>query len=213
MANNGNPNLPPLQDLLTQIQFPVYGLRSPYLGLQLRSLHYGVEEESRDYVGLGLFYAQKYLGSPQVFGVESSLLPEGMSRNEGGDAVQWSWSNLVSVKDALERLHRTEPAEYLEEDVREEKFQASVQELRGLQWARLARNKAFPLLTGMDVSRGQSGEILARRFEGRHMLLVVSINLQPEEFLETLKHLIALQEAPKAVQRHQDEFERLTQAS
>jgi hypothetical protein len=212
MTNSGNSNLPPLQELLAQIKFPVYGLRSPYLGLKLRSLHYGIEEENDDFIGLGLFYAQKYLGSPQVIGAESSLLPEGVTQKTPEEAIQWSWSNLVGIQEALDRLHRTEPAEFLDEDILEQKFQASIDALRGLQWARLAQNTAFPLLTGMDVSRGHGGEIMARRFEGRHMLLVVSVNLQPEEFLESLKQLVTLQDAPKAIQRHQDEFERMTQA-
>ena len=48
-------------------------------------------------------------------------------------------------------------------------------------------------------------------FSVDNMLLVVSIGLKPEEFLEAMKQLVVLQDVPKAVLRHQEEFERLTE--
>jgi hypothetical protein len=42
------------------------------------------------------------------------------------------------------------------------------------------------------------------------MLLSASIGLEPEQFLDAMKQLIPLGDVPKAAQRHQEEFERIT---
>lgn len=210
MTDIGEGHLPPLPELLTRIEFPVIGLASPYLGLQLRSLHYGVEEEGGvRIIGLGLFYAQRYLNSPQVLAVESSQLPPSVPPENRQAAIEWSWFNFVNLHEALVRLHSTEPIELEDEGGQDQQLEASIATLKELEWAKLTRKSTFPMLVDMEVARGAEGEIFARRFSGSSMLLVVSLGLKPEEFLESMKRLIVLQEDPRAVQRHQEEFERL----
>jgi hypothetical protein len=211
MSDMSSRNLPPLPILLNQIHFPVYGLASPFLGLQLRSMHYGIDEENQNVIGLGLLYAQKYLGSPQVLAVESSLIPATISLDQHDAVIEWSWSNLVSLREALQRFHRLEPMEMLDEETIDRQFETTIAELHDLEWVQLMQQSTFPLLIGMEVSRGPDGDILARRFDGSNMLLVVSMGVEPDQFLEAMKLLIHLQEAPKSVQRHQDEFERITE--
>ena len=209
MAVSGKQNLPPLPDLLKQIEFPVYGLSSAYLSLQLRSLHYGVEEKTRRMVGLGLYYAQKYLSSPQVFAVECSHLPDNVVQEGRSAILEWSWSNLVSLRDTLYRLHTPEPAVFLDEDLLERQYQESILALQGYPWSRLTEKSTDALLARLEVSRGPEGDILARRFEGSHMLLAASMGLEPDQFVATIKQLVVLQDAPTAVLRHQEEFERI----
>ncbi len=212
MPNSGNPNLPPLPELLTQIAFPIYGLATPFLGLQLRSLHYGVVGDDQKIVGLSLFYAQQYLGSPRVMAVESSLIPASVNPEDRKQVIEWSWSNLVTLRDALKRLHSTEPAELLDDEVLDRHFQESIEETKSFEWVQLTTQETTGLLSGIDVSRGPKDEIMARRFNGPNMLLVVSMGIEPEEFINAIKQLVALQEMPNTTQRHQDEFERLTGA-
>ncbi len=157
MADSGNPNLPPLPELLKQVKFPVYGLGVPYQGLQLRSIHYGVEEENKDLVGLGLFYAQQYLGSPQVLGVESSLIPPNLQHRDKEIAIEWSWANLVTMRDSLFRLHTNEPGEFLDDEVIDRRFQESLEEIQNYPWAVLTSKSATALLMGLEVS-GARGE-------------------------------------------------------
>ncbi len=209
MAVSGKQNLPPLPELLGEIEFPVYGLSASYLALQLRSLHYGVEEKTRRMVGLGLYYAQKYLASPQVFAVESSVLPENVLREGRETALEWSWSNLVSMRDTLLRLHTPEPAVFLDEDLLEQQYQEAILNLQGYPWSRLTQKSTVVLLNGLEVSRGPEGDILARRIDGAHLLLATSMGLEPDQFVAAIKLLVPLQEAPKAVIRHQEEFERI----
>ncbi len=211
MAVSGNPKLPPLTELVKQVEYPVYGLGVPYLGLQLRSIHYGIEEENKDLVGLGLFYAQRYLGSPQVLAVESSLIPSNLQFENREVAVDWSWANLVTLRDSLFKLHTNEPAELLDDEVIDRRFQESVIEIQNYPWAVLTSKSATTLLMGLEVSRGDRGEILGRRFEGRHMLLAISIGLEPDQFVAAIKQFTPLQENEIAAQRHQEEFERLMQ--
>ncbi len=209
MAVSGKQNLPPLPELLDEIDFPVYGLSTSFLTLQLRSLHYGVEEKTRRMVGLGLYYAQKYLSSPQVFAVESSQLPENVIQEGRSAILDWSWSNLVSLRDTLYRLHTPEPAVFLDEDLLERQFQESILAVQGYPWSRLTQKSTIPLLAGLEVSRGPEGDILARRFEGSHMLLAASMGLEPDQFVAAVKQMVVLQDSPTAVLRHQEEFERL----
>ena len=54
MTEFSQANLPPLPQLLDEIDFSVFGMVSPFLGLQLRSMHYGVEEDESRIIGLGL---------------------------------------------------------------------------------------------------------------------------------------------------------------
>jgi hypothetical protein len=211
MAASSNPNLPPLPELVKQVDFPVYGLGVPYLGLQLRSLHYGIEEENKDLVGLGLFYAQRYLGSPQVLAVESSVIPANLDQEDKGVAVEWSWANLVILRDSLFRLHTNEPAELLDDEVVDRRFQESIEEIQNYPWAVLTSKSATPLLVGLEVSRGDRGEILSRRFDGRQMLLTISIGLEPDQFVAAIKQFALLRENETAAHRHQEEFERLMQ--
>ena len=209
MAASGKQNLPPLPDLLVEIDFPVYGLAASYLTLQLRSLHYGVDEKTTRIVGLGLYYAQKYLSSPQVFAVESSVLPESVIREGRAMALDWSWSNLVSIRDTLYRLHTPEPVAFLDEEMLEQQYQESVTEIQGYPWSRLTQKSTMALLSNLEVSRGPEGDILARRFDGPHMLLAAGMGLEPDQFVAAVKQLVILQDSPKAVLRHQDEFERI----
>jgi hypothetical protein len=210
MADPAPQNLPPLPNLLEQIDFPVYGLASPFLGLQLRSMHYGVDETGDRYVGLGLFYAQKYLGSPKVLAVESSILPDSLQGAASQDVVKWSWTNLVALREAMVRLHGTESVDLLEEDDQDERFTRQLDEIGAQTWSFLTEKSTFPLLVGMEVTRFDNGEIMARRFDGGNMLVSASVGLEPEQFLDTMKQLISLREVPKAALRHQEEFERIT---
>jgi hypothetical protein len=210
MSDTSQQNLPPLPQLLFEIDFSVYGMASPFLGLQLRSMHYGVEEDNSHIIGLGLFYSQKYLGSPKVLAVESSLLPAKIPRDDRPAAIDWSWANLVDLLDANTRLHGTGSIDLLDDDAQEARFQAMLEEIQSQEWALLTEKSNFPLLVGMEVTRLASGAILARRFEGDSMLLCSSIGLEPEQFLDSMKQLISLREVPKAAQRHQEEFERIT---
>ncbi len=213
MPNGSTPNLPPLPELLTRISFPVYGLATPFLGLQLRSLHYGVVGDDQKIVGLGLFYALQYLGSPRVLAVESSLIPASINPGDRKLVVEWSWSNLVSMMDALNRLHSTEPAELLDDEILDRRFQESIDAAKALEWVQLtSKETSNSLLSGTDVSRGHKDEIMARRFAGTNMLLVVSMGIEPEDFLNAMRQLVALQEMPNTAQRHQEELERLTGA-
>jgi hypothetical protein len=209
MAVSGNQNLPPLPELLEEIDFPVYGLDASYLTLQLRSLHYGVEEKTKRIVGLGLYYAQKYLSSPQVLAVESSLLPDTLGQDDRSAALEWSWSNLVGIRDTVYRLHTPEPAAFLDEEMLELQYQESIIMLQGYPWSRLTQKSTIALLTGLEVSRGPDGDILARRFDSSHMLLAVSMGLEPDQFIGAIKKLVVLQDYLKAVLRHQEEFERI----
>ena len=211
MAASGNPNLPPLPELVKQVDFPVYGLGVPYLGLQLRSIHYGIEEENKGLVGLGLFYAQRYLGSPQVLAVESSVIPANLDHEDKKVAVDWSWANLVTLRDSLIRLHTNEPAELLDDEVVDRRFQESIEEIQNYPWAVLTSKSATKLLIGLEVSRGDRGEILGRRFDGQQMMLTISIGLEPDQFVAAIKQFALLRENEKAAHRHQEEFERLMQ--
>jgi hypothetical protein len=195
---------------LEQIGFPVHGLASPFLGLQLRAMHYGVDENSTQFVGMGLFYAQKYLGSPRVLAVESSLIPEKISGGDPDGITHWSLTNLMALREAMIRLHGTDAADLLDEDGLDENFAQELEAMQSQEWALLTDKSNFPLLVGMDVTRLANGEILSRRVEGRRLLLSASIGLEPEQFLDAMKQLIPLGDVPKAALRHQEEFERIT---
>ncbi len=206
-----NSHLPPLSELLSQIQFNVHGLGAPYLGLQLRSLHYGVAESDQAIVGLGLYYAQKYLASSQVLAVESSSVPETVSEDDSAARAKWSWSNFVTIRDASLRLHRVEPYEVVDEDTLDRQFEEAVAEISQLKWTPLARYAKNPLLTDMEITRDAEQTLMGRNFQGRTMHLIAGIGFKPEQFIEAANQLVVLQEAPEVVQRHQVEFERFSE--
>ncbi len=206
-----NPLLPPLPELLPQIELDVVGLDAPYLGLQLRGLHYGVEEGGDQIVGLALLYTQKYLGSDQVFAVESSLIPAVIAGRDAGARAEWSLPNLVSLWQAALQLHRVEPEEPAGEAVEDEQFERDLERLRALYWAPLNAPGDSPVLTGMEITRDSEGLILARRFRERQMILLLGLGLQPPQFLEAAKLLVVLKHQPDVVQRHQSEFERFNE--
>ncbi|MDX1435618.1 MAG: hypothetical protein R3335_02325 [Anaerolineales bacterium] len=210
MTETDPQNLPPLPELLGLIGFPVYGLASPFLGLQLRTMHYGVEEESTEFVGMGLFYAQKYLGSPRVLAIESSVIPDNITSGDRHGVLQWSLTNLVALREAMNRLHGTGGLSALDDEAHDEQFERDLQEIEAQSWALLTEKSNFPLLVGMEVTQLVTGEILSRRLEGSSMLLCSSVGLDPAQFLDAMKQLIPLGDVPKAAQRHQEEFERIT---
>jgi hypothetical protein len=210
MTETNPQNLPPLPELLSLIGFSVYGLASPFLSLKLRTMHYGVEEENARFVGMGLFYAQKYLGSPRVLSIESSIIPDNILQGEPEGVKQWSLTNLVALREAMNRLHGTGALTMLDDEAQEALFEKDLEEIQAQSWAYLAEKSTFPLLVGMEVTQLESGEILSRRIDGSNMLLSSSVGLEPAQFLDAMKQLIPLGDVPKAAQRHQEEFERIT---
>lgn len=200
--------LPPLPVLVEQVEFDLYGLAAPFRDLQLISLYYGVDEADGNLIGLGLCYAQRHYGSPEVLVVESSLVPASVSAEEPARVLRWSWPNLLSLREIVERHHSPEPMGLPDEETQERKFQEGMEEMRDLYWVPLAPKSVEPPLAGMEVARDRQGMILARRFEGRNMLLVASLGLRPDQFDAAMKLLVLLRRSPEAVRRHQDEFER-----
>ncbi len=211
MDTNGQEHLPPLAELIPQIAFDVFGLGKPILDLQLRALHYGIEEKGARLVGMMLCYAQRYQGSPQVFSVESSLMPESVDAENPQARIRWSWPNFLNLRECLQSLHAERTPEALSEDALEEQFEAGVRELSALAWVPLAPKSTQAPLAGMEVSRDRQGLFLARRFSGSHMLVLGSVGLSPEQFTQAVKSLLPLQSAPEVVERHQVEFEHLVQ--
>jgi hypothetical protein len=211
MDTNGQEHLPPLAELIPQVAFDVYGLGTPILDLQLRALHYGIAEKDARLVGMMLCYAQRFQGSPQVFSVESSLLPESVDPADPAARIRWSWINFLNLRECLHRLHADRPPEALSEEALEEQFEAGVRELSALAWVPLAPKSTRAPLAGMEVSRDRQGLFLARRFEGVHLLVVGSVGLSPDQFTQAVKSLLPLQSEPDVVERHQKEFEHLVQ--
>ena len=156
--------------------------------------------------------ANKYLSSPQVFAVECSHLPDNVVHEGRSAILEWSWSNLVSLRDTLYRLHTPEPAVFLDEDLLERQYQESILALQGYPWSRLKEKSTDALLASsyeIEVACERFSAEASLRFEGSNMLLAASMGLEPDQFIATIKQLVVLQDAPTAVLRHQEEFERI----
>lgn len=210
-------HLPPLAALIPKIEFPVYGLASPYLGLQLGGLNYGIEEVHEDeelqahMIGLRLSYVQQLGGSSQVFSVESSLLPPSVPPDDAGARAQWSLASLLQLRDSVHQLHEPQPGGWPDEETLEQQFRAGLRELQSLPWAYLDPRSETPPLAGLEVTRDRKGLILGRRFEGSHQLLIGGVGMSPAQYLQAVKLLVPLQTSAQVIARHQDEFEQLTE--
>jgi hypothetical protein len=213
MENSGKDHLPPLAELIPQIDFEIYGLKKPYLGLQLKSLYYGVDENEDRFVGLTLCYYSSSEESIRVLSVESAELPAVVAGGGPDARLAWSHSDLFQLRETTLRLYHSEPLGWVDEGVAEQQFQAGMEAVKALQWATLAPESMEPPLAGMQFARDPEGVVVGRLFKGDHMLLVAAMGLHPKSIFEAIKLLTPLQGVPDVVHRHQAEFESLTLGS